>query len=154
MPWMKNKLRSTRFWVAASFSVAAAVAAGWFIWRPEDAADPARMQAFAGAVASVAGSLFGFVLAAMSILISSDRVLIRNMRVTGHFARLHRNMLWSAAWLGATFVLALGLIVLPPAWMPWLARCTAAVAVLAACSTLIAGRRFLMVVSTLSRSGR
>lgn len=112
------------------------------------------MQAFAGAVASVAGSLFGFVIAAMSILISSDRLLIRNMHVTGHFQRLHANMLWAAAMLGVTFLLALGLIVLPNAWMAWTARIVTGVAILAGCMTVFAGCRFLVVISTLGRSDR
>lgn len=154
---MKNKLPSMRFWVHLAgvlISAAAAVAAAWFIWTPADATNAARLQTFAGGVASVAGSLFGFVLAAMSILIASDRLLIRNMHETGHFARLHNNMLWAAGLLAATFLLALGLIVLPGAWMAWMSRLTAGVAVLAACATAFAGRRFLLVVSTLSRSDR
>lgn len=146
-----------RYWVrlaAVSVSVAAAIAAAWGVWRPADAVDPARMQAFAGAVASVAGSLFGFVLAAMSILIASDRLLIRNMHVTGHFRRLHGNMVWSAGLLGATFLLALAVIVLPSNTTMWAARLTTGVAVLAGCMTAFAGRRFLMIVNTLSRSDR
>lgn len=146
-----------RFWARLTgvlTSAVAAAAAAWFIWRPADGIDAARIQAFAGAVASIAGSLFGFVLAAGSILIASDRLLIRNMHVTGHFARLYDNMRWAALLLGATFLLALALIVLPAAWSPWLARLTAGMGTLAACQTIFAGRRFMMIVSTLSRSDR
>lgn len=138
----------------ASISVVAAIAAAWFIWRPEDALDPTRMQAFAGAVASVAGSLFGFVLAAMSILISSDRLLIRNMRKTGHYRRLHNNMVWSALILGITFLFAIAVIVLPIGWLFWTSRVAAGVAVLAGCMTAFAGRRFMLVINTLGRSDR
>lgn len=137
-----------------SISLIVAVAAAWFVWQPHDAVDPARMQAFAGAIASVAGSLFGFVLAAMSILVSSDRLLIRNMHKTGHYRRLHQDMVRAAALLCVTFLCAVGMVVLPAGWLFWTARVTTGIAVLAASMTAFTGRRFMRVINTLGRSDR
>lgn len=75
--------------------------------------DEALLRGLAGGYASTAGTMLGFVLAMITVLISmSDRRLIRNMARTGHYLRLLRGMYGCAIYFGAALAVSLPLLVL------------------------------------------
>jgi len=64
-----------------------------------------RIQAIASTLATLAGTLFGLILTAASLLLSGmGKRLIANMRITGHFQRLVWALIMaSACWLFSMF---------------------------------------------------
>jgi len=92
-------------WVAGSALV-------WICLAQWPIADEALLHGLANGYASTAGTMLGFVLAMITVLISmSDRRLIRNMARTGHFVRLLGKLYGCAIYFGLALVIALPLMV-------------------------------------------
>jgi hypothetical protein len=70
----------------------------WVGYRALGARTPGDLMAMASTFAAVAGTLLGFVVAALSILASlMDRTLVANLRKTGHFSTLLHELYQVAA---------------------------------------------------------
>lgn len=88
-------------------------AAVWFSLGYWPALDDNLLRGLAGGYASTAGTMLGFVLAMITVLISmSDRRLIRNMARTGHYLRLLSGMYGCAIYFGAALAVSLPMLVL------------------------------------------
>jgi len=72
-----------------------------------------RIQAIASTLATLAGTLFGLILTAASLLLSGmGKRLIANMRITGHFQYLVRALITAAVfWLCSMFACLIVLFV-------------------------------------------
>ena len=75
--------------------------------------DRASVVALAAALASVATTFIGFILAALAVVASvAHTSLVQRMRTTGHYDDLLRTMFWAGAWFLAidvgTFALLFG----------------------------------------------
>lgn len=108
---MKNRRQSTRSWATrmkrllASAGLVLVAALAFHLRGP---AELAHLQVLAGTLATVAGTLFGLVLASASVLISvQERTLVANMRITGHYRVLCRHMLIVASLWCAVMVISL-----------------------------------------------
>lgn len=100
-----------RFWVLRTVrpfaSLIAVAVSAWAFYRIGPV-EIGRVELIAGTLATVAGTLFGLVLASASLLISAgDKRLIANMRITGHFKVLCRHMFWAAGLWGTVMLVAL-----------------------------------------------
>ena len=103
-----------------------------------------------GQFASISGVLLGFLIAALSILTTiGDRQLIVNIRKTGHFTVLLREMFFASNAFLLTLSLSLLCLFVP---LPYAAHLTAAVVAIFVFSTgmlVSAGRKFYIVLSNL-----
>jgi hypothetical protein len=80
----------------------------------------------AGVIAQLSGTMLGFVLAALAILLTVVNTrLIRNMQRTGHFSVLLRRMLICLLSFGATTVAGAAFLFAPQVTLPW---CSALIA--------------------------
>jgi hypothetical protein len=126
-------------------SLIAAVAAGALAYQfPPDIQ---VLRSFASAAASVAATLLGFLVAALSILTAVlNRRLIINLRKTGHYDDLVVELLHaSIAFLAALVVSMLALFV-RDTYVCWTGVAVAALLTYATCIFISAGRKFALVV--------
>lgn len=101
------------FW---SKAVAVAGAAGWATshFALLNGLDAGTIRNGAGVIAQLAGTMLGFVLAALAILLTVvNTKLIRNMQRTGHFAVLLRRMLVCLLSFALTTVVGAGFLFSP-----------------------------------------
>lgn len=122
-----SETRSVRI-LASSFRfvllvAAVGVATGWLCKGrvPPADYDVATQVSLASAVASIAGTMLGFLLAALAVLASiAGSRLLRNMQRTGHYQVLLHRLIISAGFflflLLAALVTMLGGVKLPWAW--------------------------------------
>ncbi|WP_118186011.1 hypothetical protein [Paraburkholderia phosphatilytica] len=84
----------------------------WFCLARWPICDETLLHGLANGYASTAGTMLGFVLAMITVLVSmSDRRLIRNMARTGHFMRLLGKLYGCAIYFGLALLVALPLMV-------------------------------------------
>lgn len=134
--------------VAWSASVLVGLAAGVlsFAYGP---GNQSQLQTIAGTLATVAGTLFGMVLTAGSLLASGGRRrLLDNMRVTGHFRVLVRHLLAVAfLWFITMSLCAAALFASNDGILRPVLCGAIGLAATALCETLSAGRRMYFVLN-------
>lgn len=113
----KRYLEATpRDWAKSILAIGLAVAAGWACTR----LDLADQRTAAATSASIAATMLGFILAVVSILLAmNDRVLIQNMRKTGHFEILVTEFANSALVFTVSLLASLAAILLPAQTLVW-----------------------------------
>lgn len=105
------------------------------------------MRVAAGALAQVAATMLGFIVAALSILTAVvNNRLMRNMQRTGHYRVLLREMFHCALAFGATAVCGLAGILLPEARLGYALLVAVFFMSYSACVFVVAGRKFWMVL--------
>jgi len=106
-----------------------------------------RIQAIAGTLATLAGTLFGLVLTSASLLLSgTGKRLIANMQITGHFQHLVRALIIASLfWLCSMFACLVVLFV-QPGNAHILLSIAAALSVLSLLITISAGRKMAYVL--------
>jgi hypothetical protein len=133
-------------WVAGSALV-------WICLAHWPIADEALLHGLANGYASTAGTMLGFVLAMITVLISmSDRRLIRNMARTGHFVRLLGKLYGCAIYFGLALVIALPLMVVKCELLRIGIALTSGLLVSAAMQLIMAGFRLWGVLKLISGS--
>lgn len=127
-----------------------AVGAIWFIKEGVLSWDTLSVHATAGVFATISATLLGFLIAALSILVSvGDKTLVANMKRTGHYKVLMDNLFWTAAWLSLAMILALATLFFS-CLQAYIMLATIGVFVLGLSSLGIAGYRFYRVVEHLN----
>lgn len=138
--WLKWFLRAL---VAALALPVAWLAYGGLAWRA-----PGDLLAISSTFAGVAGTLLGFVIAALAILAALlDRVLVANLRKTQHFGVLLRELYLAATLFLVVLVVALASLFLPPEWLRLGVAVSAAAQVYGIGLLVSAGRKFYLVVA-------
>ncbi len=133
-------------WLKAILPVLGGLAVWYFmVDAPAD-----KLRNIAGTFAAVAGTLMGFMIAALSILTAMvNRRLIANLRQTGHYNRLlHELFLASAAYL-VTLILALVSLFLSDAWVLQSVALATAAMIAATVLFVFAGHKFTLVMKHL-----
>jgi hypothetical protein len=107
----------------------------------------ADVLSICGTLASIAGTLLGFVIAALSILTAvMDRKLVVNLRLTGHFERMLKGLYLAAVLFMVVLSAALVSLFLPEVY----ARIGGAISAVAQANGLVAlaasGRQFYLTV--------
>lgn len=136
--------------IGLTFRVLVAVIAAALFWA-EGTQDPGKVGDIAGVLASVCGTLFGFMLAAITILLTMPgKRLIENFKKTGHFKYLMDDAFESCVCLFIVLVLSVFSVVANDG--P--ARITLTVgiffAVVALMTTLLAGRKMALVIDAIA----
>lgn len=148
---MKNRecfrrflVKAKIFWISVislSVIVYFAVFRHLTAWKAED------MRSVAGTFASIAGTLLGFVIAALSILVAVvNRSLVVRLKKTGHYDSLLSELYYTAGLLLLTTVSSMITIFLQSGWMiHWMAASTAFMTAAVMCF-VESGRKFSLVM--------
>lgn len=142
-----------RSWGAlATACASAALAAGVALGAWEGLAAYRAVRITASGVITVAAVLLGFQLTALSMLIAvADRRFIRNLRMTGHYERLVRELLMSAGvWLAVIAAGLMSYVLMGEAQRALLALAFG-LAAFGLLAFVRAGRKFALVVQLLAK---
>lgn len=127
-----------------------AIAAGYLAWSGIAEKSAQDLVSIASSFASVSGTLFGFLLAALSILTAlSDRLLVANMIKTGHYKKLLHELYMAASFYLAVVIISLAALFVPNESLPWLVIIAASLMVTATLVFASAFKKFYTVISLL-----
>lgn len=113
--------------------------------------DEPRLLGVATTLSGLSGTLLGFLVAALSVLVAvSDKPLIRNMRKTGHFTVLLKNLFGAAVAFLLTLIFAGASLFLELPLLHFATIITTVLLVNALYFFVIAGRRFYKVMMFVS----
>lgn len=131
-------------WISAI--VAVAVGAAAYRYAP----DPTITRGFLSAVAGIAATLLGFIVAALSILTAVlNRRLIINLRKTGHYDDLVSELFHAAVAFLVAMISALVSMLIPDAFLPVMIGIVASCSSYALAIFSIAGKKFGLVIKFL-----
>lgn len=136
--------------IGLTFRILLAFIAAGLFWL-EGTHDANKISAIASVLASVCGTLFGFMLAAITILLTMPgKRLIDNFRKTGHFNVLLNESFESCVYLFIVLVFSVFSVIANDG----LARIALIVsvffAVIALVTTMMAGRKMAIVIASVS----
>ena len=135
----------------ATINLVAPVAVGVAAFKGLGDIDDARLTATT--MVALSGTLIGFMMAALSMLVSAaDRPFLQNLRRSGHFKKLIKEILTTAlVWLAVVVVALAGHFVVGEPQRYTVAIATALLA-LSFVHFLRVGRKFKMVIEILSEN--
>lgn len=136
--------------VQLGFKLILSVLCGGSVYLYMDAKTAADLRSIVSTFASVAGTLLGFVIAALSILTSVvDRRFIAKLRVTGHYDVLLHELYWTAASFLLAMVVSMGALFLPDSKVLVGTSVSTSVMILATLYLIFAGYKFSLVMKHL-----
>lgn len=113
--------------------------------------EPAVLLRILGVIAQVGGTLLGFIVAAMAILMAlPDSRFTRNLRKTGHMQALLRQMFWTAVWSLALILISLLAMFAPEPSAEYAAAISIAILGGTVARLLVTGNRFYLILEILS----
>jgi len=116
-------------------------------------ADVSDVRITGASLMAVAGTLTGFVMTAMSMLVSaSDKDFIKKLRMTGHFEELMKQLITSAAWWLVVIACGLASHLLVGDYSKYAVSFAVGIFAASMITFILAGKNFLMVVKYLGRS--
>ncbi len=123
-------------------------AVGWLGYEALSARAPDELLTIAATFAAVAGTLLGFVIAALAIVASlMDRTLVANLKRTGHFSVLLRELHLSAGAFVVVVVAAMVSLFLTDEPLRMGVAISAAAQAYGTLFLVLSGRKFYLVVS-------
>jgi len=130
--------------------------AGWVAWEYADVylSDLSSNNGpyeLAKQIASIAGVILGFVLAAISILTAvMDKTLISNMMKTGHFKSFVKQAFYGCAWMILLIVISLGFMGVDQPYIKPTYVVIMAVMTYTTIQLIITARRFYNIIVVMS----
>lgn len=133
-----------------AFLITGAVAF-WF----RDMVDPPVMRDVLGIVVQIGGTLMGFVVAAMAILMAlPDSRFTANLRRTGHMQKLLNQMFWAAGWALAIIISGVAVMFTSSSALPYCAALVLAVMGATVARLIVVGRRFHLILEIMAENER
>ncbi|MBF0402073.1 MAG: hypothetical protein HQL90_15080 [Magnetococcales bacterium] len=143
---MIRRIRTRRCWVAYLAGFAGGVTAYYKLVPFGDA----HYYTVAGILASVSGTVLGFIIAAMAILASVEKtLLIKNLRRVGYYTQLIWEFFNAAVFFFSALILSIVCLFLIPPSLAWALSGVFWAIVTASGFLLVAGYHFYLVVSNL-----
>lgn len=139
-------MRRAMPWINAALSIGA----GWAVCYFMGGTSASDLRSIASTFAGIAGTLLGFMIAALSILTAvMDRRLVANLRKTGHYDRLLHELYMASAMYLVALVLSLVTLFLGPRAILYGTVLTVASMVSATVLFVSSGRKFALVMKYL-----
>ena len=136
--------------IASLIKVVVAVVAGYVAYL--GIAQTADVRITGTSLMAVSGTLTGFIMTAMSMLVSaSNRDFMKKLRKTGHFSELIKELVNSAAWWIAVIVCALSSHLLAGEYAKYAVAVAVGLFAASLITFVLAGKKFLTVVDFLGR---